>query len=99
MSKIAVMGELTAHPGAFDQLFALMQKHAAASRAEAGCLRFDLMVPLEAGTDRLLLHELWEDRAALDAHGGTERMKQHRAATGPLIAKRHLDLCELRDGG
>ena len=98
MSKIAVFVEFTIHAGAFEKFYELMQKHAAASREEPGCLQFDICAPLE-GENRLQLYELYEDRAAFDAHASTERIKQHRAGTRPLLADTRLVLCELRDSG
>lgn len=97
MPKIAVVGEMSTAPEDFAAFYELMATHAAASRQEPGCLRFDLATPLEGEPGRLLLYELYADRPSFDAHAATERLKAHRAKTGPLIRERRLAICELRD--
>ncbi len=96
MSIIAVVGELHAKPGQFEQLLALSKQHAVASRAEPGCLRFDVVVPNE-GQDQLRFFELWTDQASLDAHGATERIAAHRNASGPLTIDRNISFGKLVD--
>jgi quinol monooxygenase YgiN len=98
MSKIAIIGEFTTKPGAFDEFYGLMLKHAAASRDEPGCLRFDVVVPFKS-ENRLLIYEMYEDQAALDGHAGTERIKAHREKTKDIVETRVLNICELRDSG
>ena len=96
MAKIAVFVDFKLKPGSFERFFDLMKTHAAASRQEPGCLQFDMTTPLE-GDNRLLLYELYEDRAAFDYHASTERINKHRAETKELIAEAQLTLCELSD--
>ncbi len=98
MSKIAIIGEFTVKSGCFDEYYALMQKHASASREEPGNLRFDLVVPLKS-ENRLMIYEIYQDQAALDAHAGSERIKEHREKTKDLVEDRKLNICELRDSG
>ena len=96
MSIIAVVGELQAQAGKSEQLLDLMKKHAAASRAESGCMRFDVVVP-NKGQDRLQFFELWADQPSLDAHAGTDRIAAHREATAPLTAERSISFGILVD--
>ncbi len=98
MSKIAIVGEFTKNEGCFDDFYGLMVKHATASRAEPGNLRFDVVVPFKS-ENRLLIYELYEDQASLDAHAGTDRIKEHREKTKELVENRTLNICELRDTG
>ena len=98
MAKIAVFVDFKLKPGSFERFFELMKTHAAASRQEPGCLQFDMTTPLE-GANRLMLYELYEDRAAFDYHASTERIKKHREATKDLITEAQLTLGELRDSG
>ncbi len=96
MGKVAVVGDISAHPGAFAEYLELMRAHAAASREEPGCLRFDVLVPLEGG-GRLLVYELFEHRAALEAHRTSARMEAFREKTRPLVKDgwtAHCDLVE-----
>lgn len=96
MSKISIVGDFTTKPGAFDEYYALMVKHATASRAEPGNLRFDVFVPLKS-ENRLMIYEMYEDQAALDAHAGTDRIKEHREKSKELVETRNLYICELKD--
>jgi quinol monooxygenase YgiN len=98
MSKISIVGDFTTKAGAFDEFYALMVKHATASRQEPGNLRFDVFVPLKS-ENRLMIYELYEDQAALDAHAGTDRIKEHRNNTKELVENRSLHICDLRDSG
>lgn len=98
MEKVAVIGDLTAKPACFDEFFERMKAHAAASRREPGCLRFDLVRP-QGESHRLMLFELYTDQAALDAHGSTERIKAHRKATAALVTERTITFCDLADSG
>ena len=98
MSRIAIVGEFTVKPGCFEEYYALMEKHAAASREEPGNLRFDLIVPLKS-ENRLMIYEIYQHQAALDAHAGSERIKEHRDKTKELVEERKLHICELRYTG
>ena len=61
-------------------------------------MRFDVFVPLKS-ENRLMIYELYEDQAALDAHAGTDRIKEHRNNTKELVENRSLHICDLRDSG
>jgi quinol monooxygenase YgiN len=98
MSKIAIFAEFATHPGTFDQFLERMKIHAAASRQEPGCLRFDIAVP-DKSENRLLLFELYKDRAAFDFHASTDRIKAHRDTTAPWTAERKVSVCEMIDSG
>lgn len=98
MSKIAIMGEIVTQDGHFEDYFTAMKTHAAASRQEPGCERFDLVVPLK-GENRVLFYEIYADRASFDAHASTERIKTHGANTKAWVKERRVDVCELKDTG
>ena len=89
MSIISIIGDFTVKPGAFDEFYGLMVKHATASREEPGNLRFDVVVPLKS-ENRLMIYEMYKDQAALEAHGGSERIKEHRNNTKDLVENRIL---------
>jgi len=57
-----------------------------------------VVVPQQGG-NKLFLYELWENRAALDVHANTDRIKAHRAATKELVAESKLNLCDVKHGG
>ena len=96
MAKIAIVGEMSAHPGKFAEYLAKMTEHARASRKEPGCIRFDVFVPRE-GENTLYIYEIWKDQAALDVHANTPRMKAYRDTTKPITASRKVTLCTLHD--
>lgn len=98
MSKIAIIAEFTTTPGKFDSFLERMKVHAAASRQEPGCLRFDVVIPQDS-ENRVMLYELYQDQAAFDFHAGTERLKAHRKATADWTAERKVTVCELLDSG
>ncbi len=56
----------------------------AASRPEAGCLRYDLHVDLQR-PERFVMLEEWADQAALDRHDATPHLRRFIAEHGPLV--------------
>lgn len=98
MSQVAIFAEIVPKPDSFDALYAVMAEHAAASREEPGCLRFDMAVP-KKGEPRLMLYEVYADAAAFDTHANSERMQGVLGRIGDLVADTKLTICELKDGG
>ena len=96
MAKTAVFVELVVAEGKFDECFGLFLQHAAASRKEWGCLRFDVTVP-DGSANTLMLYELYADRASFEAHSTTERIKRHRENSHPMLAEKRLVVCEVVD--
>ena len=68
MSAFAITVDFTLKPGAMAAFRKLIDRNARDSCAqEPGCQRFDVLAPIEPG-DRILLYEIYDDRAAFDAH-------------------------------
>ena len=68
MSAFAITVDFTLKPGALAAFRKLIDKNAQDSCAhEPGCLRFDVLVPIETG-DKVFLYEIYDDRTAFDAH-------------------------------
>ena len=64
----------------------LVSENAAASlRLEAGCLRFDVLVPLAGGDPDILLYEVYADRAAFKAHLASPHFLSFDAATRDMV--------------
>ena len=63
----------------------------AASRAEPGCLSYDVHMSL-TDPDRIVLIERWADRAALDAHFKTEHFQAWRAAIADCVVSRRMEI-------
>jgi len=76
MSKLAIIGTIEVAPGKRDQVLPLLMAHRARClKDEPGTLQFEVMISREDDS-RLLVHEIYQDDAAFDAH-----------RSGPSIAK------------
>lgn len=63
--------------------------NAAASLArEPGCLRFDVLVPDEEGEPQVLLYEIYEDRAAFQAHLDSAHFRSFDEATRSAVRRK-----------
>ena len=86
--QVALSGHITcADMGQLMALLAHVQSHASASRAEPGCLYFEI-----AQTDDPLVwqvEELFRDRAALAAHRARTRQSAWWAATSGIARDIH----------
>ena len=98
MSGFVIMVDFRLKPGAKSAFRRLIDDNARAScRDEPGCRRFDVMeLPGEA--DRIVLYEIYDDRAAFGAHLETRHFASFNAASAALVADKkvtELDLvCE-----
>lgn len=97
MSKVVINAEITTHEGHFDGFMAGMKEHAAASRKEPGCERFDVIVQRKS-ENTLIVYEIYSDQAALDEHANSARMAAYREATAHMVAGRILRICDMVDG-
>jgi (4S)-4-hydroxy-5-phosphonooxypentane-2,3-dione isomerase len=71
-------------PGQRDRFLHLVRANAATSVAvEPGCHRFDVLVP--ETDDRVVLYEIYTDRAAFDAHLATSHYNAFDQATKDLV--------------
>lgn len=72
-------------PGSRDAFRRLIDENAAASvRDEPGCSRFDVLEPAGAA-DRVLLYEIYDDRAAFEAHVRTPHFAAFNTASAPYV--------------
>lgn len=78
--------EFRLKPGARDAFRPLVDENARASaRDEPGCRRFDVLEP--AGQpDTIFLYEIYDDRAAFDAHVASGHFRKFHAETESLVA-------------
>ena len=80
--------DFTAAEGQAGELLAALRENAARSLAdEPGCRRFDVCRSGEA-PDRFFLYEIYDDRAAFDAHRATPHYAAFAAATRDLVAEK-----------
>lgn len=61
-----------------------------ASRRDPGCIAYDLNLSV-TDPDRMVFVEVWESRAALDAHFTTPHFKAWRAAIADHVVARKLE--------
>ena len=83
----AVTVEFKLKPGATARFRKLVLENAATSMSdEPSCRRFDVLVPAEqTGDDSFLLYEIYDDRAAFDAHLGSSHFRAFDEATRDLV--------------
>lgn len=71
---IIVAAKITAAPGKRDAFIEAAQPCIQATRAEAGCILYELYASTE-DADKLMYYEHWRSREALDQHMASEHMK------------------------
>jgi autoinducer 2-degrading protein len=70
----------------------------ASVRNEPGCLQFDVLEP-ECESDRVLLYEIYSDRAAFDEHRRSEHFRIFADASEALCLKKSVTSCTLAFSG
>ena len=85
-SMIAVIVAFELVPGKANEFMPLMQRQAKNSRSlEAGCVQFDICFD-SSSPDNIFLYEVYEDRAAFEAHLASDHFKEFVAATGDMVS-------------
>lgn len=79
-NELRLIADVTAKPAHVDAVRAALQRLVEPSRAEAGCLQYDLHEDLEQ-PGRFVFFERWTDAAALAAHARAP----HSVAHGPAV--------------
>jgi autoinducer 2-degrading protein len=83
-------------PERLTQFMPLMLENARFSReTEAGCRVFDVCVDPKEKTS-IFLYEVYDDRAAFDAHLASTHFKRFDAAVGDMLAAKAVRLLERR---
>lgn len=100
---MTVIVEFETNEGCEEQFTALIRDHASRTRQEEpGCLRFEVIKPVEADgrplRNRIMVNELYADEAALAAHERNPRLPEFRATIAPLLKSRRLILARAVDG-
>jgi quinol monooxygenase YgiN len=89
-TMFAVVVSLTLKPGKAESFLPLMHTNARTSLgSEAGCCQFDVATD-PARPEEVFLYELYDDRAAFDAHLATNHFKRFDQETVQMIA--HKDV-------
>lgn len=97
MSEMTIIVEFETLDGAEQQFLELISEHARATlHEEPGCLRFEVIKPVEPdGTpipNKVMVNELYADLSAVAAHERNPRMPDVQAAISPLLKSRRLIL-------
>jgi quinol monooxygenase YgiN len=74
-------------PGQIDNYLAALKENGAAAVHEPGCREFDITVS-QKDPNHVLIFEVYDDAAALDAHRQTDHFKKYAATTKEMVAKR-----------
>lgn len=86
----AITVDFRLKPGAGPAFRALIDDNARSScRDEPGCRRFDVLEP-KGEADRILLYEIYDDRAAFDAHVKTPHFAVFDKASAPLVIEKRV---------
>jgi (4S)-4-hydroxy-5-phosphonooxypentane-2,3-dione isomerase len=90
MSGYVVIVDFHLRAGALPAFRRLVDANARASaREEPGCRRFDVVEPSE-GTDRVLLYEIYNGRAAFEAHMRTGHYLSFDAESTGLVLNKTI---------
>lgn len=95
MPKVTVIVEYETNEGCDAKLVASLRDHARRTlHEEPGCLRFEVIRPLDVHGNpignRLMVSELYASQAAFAAHKANPRMPALQAKNAPLLKSRRL---------
>ena len=101
---MTIIVEFETNDGAEAEFIAIMRDHARRTlREEPGCLRFEVIKPVETdGTpiaNRVMVNELYASEAAVAAHQNNPRMPDLQAKSGRLLKSRRLITASALDDG
>lgn len=95
MNCFVIMVDFRLRPGARSDFRRLIDENARAScRDEAGCRRFDVLEPPD-DADRIVLYEVYDDRAAFHAHVKTGHFARFNEASASLVADKQVTELDL----
>lgn len=84
--------EYQPYPGCREKLLARLREEAESCvREDDGCLRMEVAVPEADDDSRVLLIELWRDRAALNAHSA--KPGHSHAWQAALVESKRVSVC------
>lgn len=100
--RFAITVDFELVDGARQEFLRLVEENAAASvRNEPGCSRFDVLTFRNSAEnhDRVFLYEIYDDRAAFEAHVRTPHFKSFDAATKSMVRKKTVVEFDCWEGG
>jgi len=95
MSRVVIIAEFVVKPGELPAFLAAVADDARDSLAleNGGCLAFDVLRP-QAGGDQVVLHEVYRDAAALEAHRQMPHYQTFKQASAPLVEALKVQVLE-----
>jgi len=87
MSQISVIAKIPAAPGKRDELATALQTALDTAKGEAGT-RYYILHTDDADADMLWMYEMYESKADLESHMGSEAFKALGPAIGPFLGGR-----------
>ena len=88
MSPYVIMVDFRLKRGAIGSFRRLIDDNARASAlGEPGCRRFDVLTPKDE-PDRIMLYEIYDDRAAFEAHLKTAHFASFNAESAALVSEK-----------
>ena len=95
MSGFVIVVDFKIKPGEMQAFRRLIDDNAKASvKDEPGCRRFDVLANAK-DADRVLLYEIYDDRAAFDAHLKTRHFAVFNDASATLVADKAVSEYDL----
>lgn len=85
MSKLTIVANIKAAPGKIDLVKAELEKLIPITRAEAGCIQYDLHQDND-NPAHFMFYENWESRELWQAHMSAQQLSDYMSATEGAIA-------------
>src|SRR5260221_10838732 len=76
-------------PAEIDKFMTAIKELGAAAVNELGCRQFSIAIS-QKDPNHVLLFEVWDSAAAVDAQFATDRFKKYQATTANMVAKRDI---------
>jgi (4S)-4-hydroxy-5-phosphonooxypentane-2,3-dione isomerase len=76
-------------PGQIDAYLAALKENGAATVKEPGCREFNILVS-QKDPNHVLIFEVYDDAAAVQAHRETDHFKKYAATIKDMVAKREV---------
>ncbi len=86
MTKLTIVANIHAHPDKIDLVKGELEKLVSPTRAEAGCLQYDLHRDNEDPA-HFMFYETWESRELWQVHMNAPHLKLYMDATDGAIAE------------
>jgi autoinducer 2-degrading protein len=81
--------EIVVIPSELPKFLELAKENAAEAVKDPGVREFNV-TQLASNPNHVILYEVYENEAALNAHRATDHLKKYLAATAPMVAERNI---------